>query len=560
MAKKKKSLMARLTTISKSKVKSETPIYQRRVGIEAKLSQVSELLLLEDMSYYYGSYQRSAFTLLQKGETEDSVEKKLQVKFGIAWAWADSIATLAKSTYDQLTTAKENRVEELESDIKSGWKYVKQEVIKLEEKVAKFNGLPQQRDSIDKKLMGLKSKIKRLRLKQEELTILQATTRLKICFGGKKLFNAQHHLTANNYESQQAWKSDWELARSGLIYSVGKGSVDGNNPVCQIHHIKDNDFTVTIKPFGFLQEDYGEKVIIPFAVNDRKKYDLLYALLSGKPVTVQLFRREEKDNNWYIHLTTYVQVVTTQTSIKNGCVGIDLNADSIDIVHVTRDGNKGKPIKSYSIPNKDTTTGQKKAYLRDVCVDIVQIAYELGCPIGCENLDFSVKKSQLRHSGSKFYNRMLSGFIYDTFRTFLVARAEKFGVEVKFVSPYLTSVIGMVKYMQRYGMNSATAAAYVIARKAMGFNEKIPRLFKFKPSESPEDDKEGYAVWLAFSRAMSQQKLSRHRLFDLTTVLWIVSQMGQPHRATKAERRRSTKSSRVTKKNSSQSPMGLDCG
>lgn len=551
--------MARLTTISKSKVKSDTPQFQRQIGIEAKLPQSPQFLLLEDMSYYYGSYQRSAVNMLQNGKTEKQIEKILQSKFSIAWAWADSIATLALSTYQQLQTASLNRIEELESDIKSGWEYIKQEIDKLEKSIAKFNGKPQQLKRIEKKLLGLNSKAERLNRKQVELDKLKKSNRLKICFGGSKLFNAQHHLEANNYSSHEEWKEDWELARSGLIYSVGKGSINGNNHVCQIHHVKDNEFTVTVKPFIFLEEDYGKKVLIPFTVNERQKYDLLYALQNSKPVTVQLFRREEKNNNWYIHLTTYVQVVPTQTNIKNGCVGIDLNAESIDIVYVKRDGNKADIIKSYPLPSFGMTTGAKVAYLRDICVDIVRIAEELKCPIACENLDFSAKKSQLRHSGSKSYNRMLSGFVYDKFRTFLVARAEKFGVEVKFVSPYLTSIIGMLKYMQRYGINSATAAAYVIARKAMGFVEKIPPRFNLKSSASPEDGKEGFGVWLALAKIISKQKVTRHRLFELSTVLWIVSLCGQPEKATKAEHRCSTKSSRVTNKNSSQSPMGLDC-
>lgn len=68
---------------------------------------------------------------------------------------------------------------------------------------------------------------------------------------------------------------------------------------------------------------------------------------------------------------------------------------------------------------------------------------------------------------------MLSGFIYDKFRSYLVVRAEKYGIEVLFKSPFMTSVIGMVKYMEKYGLNSASSAAMVIARCAMGFREYI---------------------------------------------------------------------------------------
>ena len=46
---------------------------------------------------------------------------------------------------------------------------------------------------------------------------------------------------------------------------------------------------------------------------------------------------------------------------------------------------------------------------------------------------------------------------------------------VIFKNPFATSVIGMVKYMAKYGLNSAYAAAMVIARRALGFSERIPR-------------------------------------------------------------------------------------
>ena len=153
-------------------------------------------------------------------------------------------------------------------------------------------------------------------------------------------------------------------------------------------------------------------------------------------MTVQIFRREHKDDQWYIHLSTYVQAVPYISHSRNGCLGIDLNAQSIDLVYVKRDGNlqsvDGKFILfSWTIPRG--TTGQVEAKLRDIVAEIVRIAESLNCPIACEDLDFSKKKATLRHQ-SKNYSRMLSGFIYDKFRAFLVSRAEKYGIEVIFKS------------------------------------------------------------------------------------------------------------------------------
>ena len=83
-----------------------------------------------------------------------------------------------------------------------------------------------------------------------------------------------------------------------------------------------------------MQSEYGFTLEIPFEVSEcrrRRKSNLLYALKQQKPITVQVFRREHKSDNWYIHLTTYVQSVPVTTSFDNGCIGVDFNRDSAEI-------------------------------------------------------------------------------------------------------------------------------------------------------------------------------------------------------------------------------------
>jgi hypothetical protein len=43
---------------------------------------------------------------------------------------------------------------------------------------------------------------------EKELSQLKETKRLHICFGSRKLFNAQHHLKENNYKSHLEWLED----------------------------------------------------------------------------------------------------------------------------------------------------------------------------------------------------------------------------------------------------------------------------------------------------------------------------------------------------------------
>ncbi|WP_228020855.1 hypothetical protein [Microcystis sp. LEGE 08355] len=174
--------------------------------------------------------------------------------------------------------------------------------------------------------------------------------------------------------------------------------------------------------------------------------------------------------------------------------------------------------------------------------EIVSIAQSYQCPIACENLDFSKKKASMRHC-SKGYNRMLSGFIYDKFRAFLVARAEKYGIEVAFKNPFATSTIGMIKYMPKYGLNSASAAAMVIARTALGFNERIPRSYwSVLGVVSLEDGAtSNWGLWGKICKLLSGQKISRHQMFTQANVLEVLSDAVSRSGKTKNKSRRGRK-------------------
>jgi hypothetical protein len=53
------------------------------------------------------------------------------------------------------------------------------------------------KDRFKNKLLGLKSKTLKFASFQKDLKQLESGERLHICFGSRKLFNAQHHLEAN---------------------------------------------------------------------------------------------------------------------------------------------------------------------------------------------------------------------------------------------------------------------------------------------------------------------------------------------------------------------------
>jgi hypothetical protein len=111
---------------------------------------------------------------------------------------------------------------------------------------------------------------------------------------------------------------------------------------------------------------------------------------------------------------------------------------------------------------------------------------------------------------SKLYNEMLSNLTTGLFRTSLESRCRRFGVELIKVNPAFTSVIGMIKFMSKYGLNSGTSAAMAIARRAMNLSEKIPLGLA-----TPEDEaRHIWSAWNPVARYLKLHRIPRTRLFQ----------------------------------------------
>ena len=68
----------------------------------------------------------------------------------------------------------------------------------------------------------------------------------------------------------------------------------------------------------------------------------------------------------------------------------------------------------------------------------------------------------------------MSMFAYNKMISAIKSRAKKMGIAVFEVNPAYTSQIGKIKYMKRFGISIHEAASFVVARRAMGFKEKLP--------------------------------------------------------------------------------------
>ncbi|MDC3426042.1 IS200/IS605 family accessory protein TnpB-related protein, partial [Aquibacillus sp. 3ASR75-11] len=123
------------------------------------------------------------------------------------------------------------------------------------------------------------------------------------------------------------------------------------------------------------------------------------------------------------------------------------------------------------------TSGQITKIIEAEAIQLVNVAEKLKKPIAMEKLDTTTSKASHPY-GNKKANLRLSMFAYNKMTTAIKARAEKVGIAVFEVNPAYTSQIGKIKYMKRFGISIHEAASMVIARRAMGFKEKLPPVLR----------------------------------------------------------------------------------
>jgi IS605 OrfB family transposase len=156
----------------------------------------------------------------------------------------------------------------------------------------------------------------------------------------------------------------------------------------------------------------------------------------------------------------------------DGIIGIDCNVDHFAISNVN---SKGQLISSWSLKFEilGKTSNQITKIIEIEAVELVNIALRANKPIVVEKLD-TTKSKVTNTYGSKKASLMMSIFAYNKMISAIKARAEKMGIAVFEINPAYTSQIGKMKYMKGFGISIHEAASFVIARRALGFKEKLP--------------------------------------------------------------------------------------
>ncbi|MEQ6359286.1 IS200/IS605 family accessory protein TnpB-related protein [Thermoanaerobacter thermohydrosulfuricus] len=289
----------------------------------------------------------------------------------------------------------------------------------------------------------------------------------KVIFGGRKLFKKlqKRHINGKAYKKL---KIRWHEKRKGNLYSRGDKSKKGNL-----------NTRIEVRKNGtFLRINVGErkyvyaKIQAGWKKNKNREEILQEIAKSNMPYSVEL---KLKNGNIYAYFAIEEEYPEIKITKEKGAIGIDINAypDNISWVEVDEKGN----LISYgNMPMPELASGSKdkREYFRwQYAHEIVKIAKKKNKAIVIEELEIKDKGKRGDFSGRKS-RRIRHSFSYKSLLSKIKTLARRERIEVIEVNTSYTSIIGMLKYAPQYMITKDIAAAYVIARRGLGVQEKIP--------------------------------------------------------------------------------------
>ena len=453
---------------------AQTRSYQTRIAVYEGIDRADGDAALSAYAALYGEVQRKLFADVAAGESAVSKKSEYIERHGIPARMFNAVRITLEG---KVASVRESQFLQLDS--------LRRRVSRGEKQVLEAEQGCQWRQ-----VHGKRRRLSNLKFRRSGLEADLAAGRVRLCFGSKKLWRRQHQLEANGYASHEAWLEEWRDVRSNEFFVLGSRDETAGCQLCVASVNDDGTVTLRLRMPDGLAGLHGKYLVVPnvrFAYGHEK---VLAAL--GSNTEYAVYRREhgEKEarvtalgqaisyrfkrdaKGWRVFATTELPEVEVTTDRRRGAIGVDLNADHLAVSETDASGNY---VKAWRVPL--VTYGkrhhQAEALIGDAVAGVVGYAREVGKPLVIEKLDFRQKKAVLEGESRK-YSRMLSGFSYGKIKAYFISRGYREGVEIIEVNPAYSSVVGRVKFMERYGLTVHQAAALVLARRYLGCSERIP--------------------------------------------------------------------------------------
>ena len=435
--------------------------YQTRISDFEGLERRGGDALLSAYAHLYGRIQRKLFAQVAAGRSAPSLKQEYLQHYGIP---ARMFNALRVSLEGKITSVQE--VMELRRD-------------ELQRRIARAQGqIDQVGDGARPDWLHQKRRrLGNLKAKLERLESDMGAGRIRLCFGSRKLWRKQYALEANGYISHEEWLRDWRSARRDEFFVLGSRDEKSGCQLCVAMVDDKGSLTLRLRMPDCLAGEHGKYLTIE-GVRFAYGYEQVLAAL-GSNAEYASFRRKHGEKaaratslgqavsyrfqrdgkGWRVFVTTCMAQGPVVTDQACGAIGVDLNADHLAVSETDASGNYVKawraPLVTYG-----KSQHQAEAIIGDAVANVVGYARDVGKPIVLEKLDFRQKKALLEGESPR-YSRMLSSFSYGRVKSCFLSRGIRQGVEIHQVNPAFSSVIGRVKFMERYGLSVHQAAALV---------------------------------------------------------------------------------------------------
>jgi IS605 OrfB family transposase len=467
-------------------------------GVILQLTE-EQKTFLDDLMKRYCAAVRWSFKRLLEGKGTQETRLAVQSKFGLNSRQAND------AVHDAQATIASQR-----------------ELVKLNHanaaKKVEFT-----RKRLDKaKSPGKKAKLQR-RLEKEQRKLsrwkkhLDEGTIPTVVFGGKKLFleRCKGKIT----------REQWRDARSNRYLSRGDRT-KGGNLNARLYLIDGSIYLdIAAGPVETGKTIRYSRITVPvyLACKPSKKTGqingrdyrqmVLDYLKTGGAYQVEIIR---ENSRYYVHVTIEEEVPVPYTAY-NGVVGVDTNPDGLGLA---RADYLGQFKESLWLPQDEWTyarSDRRENLIGEAAALVVDLAKRSNCALAVEALEFKDDKSV-----SAKFNRMSHGFVWSKFLQATERRALREGVPLVKVKPPFSSVIGILKYQQQYGISNHEAAGYVIARRGLGYNkEKVPErlIKKLVKKRKTFAESSNWKQWSAINKAVVSaiKKLTKQEVQSLVS-------------------------------------------
>ncbi len=431
-----------------------------------------ELEPLHQLMTVFCSALRFSFNRLVEGKEEKELIKKVLALFPLNKRYAEDAVMQAKAVLSSQKKLLPIRIEGVQAKIQ-----------KTERKIEEY----QTGKKTPKKvalaicLAGLQARLHKLREKEAVLLKHQeADTSPPVIFGGKKSFYERLKGKMTNKE--------WKELRSNTLYSRGDCSKKGNLNTRIVFDDQDQQFYLEVA-YPLFVEKGKNSPRLRFALRIPDKYfnEIVDVVMpttvgektSGKPIEqykVYSIEIKRKEDRYYVHITYGVEEVGSELAwsdkvTSDVIAGIDVNIDRVAVSVLSNQGNLLESKTFYCHEMEYVWSTRRSNIAGELAKDIID--YLLSWNVGVIVLEDLMFKQD--YDTNQRFNRLVHSFSKNKLQKALISRGLRFGFHIKKVNPAYTSVIGRYKYAKMYGVSVHEAASFVIGRRGLDFEEKVPK-------------------------------------------------------------------------------------